>query len=463
MPLDVFDYQLTGAAFLAQRTRGGLFDEMRVGKSAQAIRACDMLGLTRGIVICPGTARDVWRGEFGKFGIYPRRLIKGVDIHDYVAWMRGRFDVLITSYEQATRWASKIQQQGEIFDFCIVDEGHYAKNSEALRTKAVLGDFTVPVGKAAAPGIVDWAKYAWILTGTPMANDPMDIYTFLRFAQVMPLTQSVFGKRYFHEFKKTYGSRNTPREDKREELRRLIWNNAMRRTQKEAGLQFPPIFLTDVTIDGDTTAIREMLAQYPGLDYGIVDALKNGGLSFLDSQHVATLRRLVGEAKAIPYAAMLFEELQNTDAKFAVMGLHTMALRGVQDYLTARGITSVLVNGDVKKDSHRTALIEAFQTDPNVRVFLGNIKTVGTAISLTAACNLDMLESDWAPANNAQALMRVQGVSQKSNIMVRFISLANSIDEAVNKIVAGKTAAIAAVQGGQLFTHVPVDGEDIAA
>lgn len=453
MALEIFEYQKIGAAFLAQRERGGLFDEMRVGKTAQAIRALDTLNLRRGLVVCPGTARDVWRGEFAKFQQVPRTIIKGVDIHDYVAWMRGRFDVIVTSYEQASRWADKIRGQGEVFDFGIVDEGHYAKNSEAQRTKEVLGDFTVPVGRG-KPGIVDFCRYSWILTGTPMANDPMDIYTFLRFVGVMPLTQGVFGKRYFHEFKKTYGSRNTPRDDKVEELKRLIWNNAMRRTQKEAGLEFPPIFITDITIDGDTTGIAELLSQFPGLDSAIMTALQTGGLSFLDAQHIATLRRLVGEAKAIPYAHMLFEELQSTDQKYVVMGLHTAALRGVQDFLAARGITSVLVNGETP-ERHRAPLIEAFQQDPRVRVFLGNIKTTATAISLTAACNLDMLESDWAPANNAQALMRVQGISQTRNIMVRFITLAKSIDEAVNKIVAGKTAAIAAVQGGQLFTHVP--------
>lgn len=456
MPLEIFDYQKTGADFLAQRTRGGLFDEMRVGKTAQAIRACDNLKLRRGIVICPGTAREVWRGEFAKFQIMNRSVIKGVDIHDYVAWMRGRFDVLATSYEQATRWAPRIKEQGEVLDFCIVDEGHYAKNSEAQRTKTVVGDFTMPVGKGHI-GIVDWARYAWILTGTPMANDPMDIYTFLRFCQVMPLTQGVFQKRYFHEFKKTYGSRNTPRADKVDELKRLIWNNALRRTQKEAGLQLPPIFITSITLDGDTTQIRELLSQFPGLDSAITTALQVGGLSFLDAQHIATLRRLVGEAKAIPYASLLFEELQNTDAKYVVMGFHKNALRGVHDYLAARGITSVMLTGDTP-EKHRGPLIEAFQTDPRVRVCLGNYKTAGTAVSLTAARHIDLLELMWDPGTNAQGLMRVQGVTQKHNIQARVITLANSIDEAVNEIVAGKTAAIVTAQGGQLYTHHSVDG-----
>lgn len=451
MALDIFDYQRTGATFLAERERGGLFDEMRVGKSAQAIRAADMRQLRRGIVISPGTARDVWRGEFAKFQQIPRSVVKGVDVHDYVAWMRGRYDVLATSYEQATKWAPWIRERGEVLDFCIIDEAHYAKNAASQRSIAVLGDYTKPVGKGRT-GIADWAKFSWMLTGTPMANDPMDIYTFLRFCHAMPLEQGVFGKRYFHEFKKTYGSRNTPKERYVEELRRLIWNNALRRTQKEAGLNLPPIFLTGITLDGDTTGVTELLSQFPGLDGAILHALRSGGLSFLDAQHIATLRRLVGEAKALPYAALLYDELQNTPAKYVVMGFHVAALRGVHDFLAARGVTSIMLTGDTP-ERHRAPLIEAFQTDDRVRVALCNYKTAGTAISLTAACNIDLLELMWDPGTNAQGLMRVQGVTQKHNIVARAITLANSIDEGVNEIVAGKTAAIVTAQGGQLYTH----------
>lgn len=465
MPLQIFDYQKTGAHFLAERKRAGLFDQMRVGKSAQAIRACDMLMLKRGIVICPAAVREVWRGEFQKFAIVKRDLVKGVNIHDFVSWMRGRFDVLVTSYEQATRWAQKIREMGEVLDFVIVDEGHYLKNSETNRTKAVLGDFTQPLtgkGKTGptVPGICDFARYSWILTGTPMANDPMDIYTFLRFCngnyqpgqEVMPLSQGVFQRRYFSTFKKTFGERNSPRPDIVEELKRMIQSHSLRRTQTEAGLQLPPIFMTSIVMDGDTSAIRELLSQYPGLEPAILHAVKVGGLSFLDAQHIATLRRLVAEAKAIPYAQLLWEELQNTDQKYVVMGISKKALRDIQDFLTARQIVSVLVNGDTP-ERHRGPMIEAFQSDPSVRVFIGNSRAAGTGLSLTAAPNIDMFESAWDPATNAQALMRVQGVSQRQNIRCRWISLTNTIDEAVNDIVAEKSAAIALVQGSEMFVH----------
>ncbi len=54
MPLSLFPFQETGAAFLASRERAGLFDEPGVGKTAQAIRALDLRGAIRGIVVAPG-------------------------------------------------------------------------------------------------------------------------------------------------------------------------------------------------------------------------------------------------------------------------------------------------------------------------------------------------------------------------------------------------------------------------
>lgn len=454
MSLPLFEYQDQGAAFLSTRQRAGLFDEMGLGKSAQAIRAADLIRATRGVVICPAGVRDVWRGEFAKFGLMKRRVVKAANIHDFLAWQRGRFDVIVMSYEHAVKWAAKFDEAAEFLPFVIIDELHYTKNSETARTIKILGNYAE---LHAADGIVKWAEYAWGLTGTPMANDPMDIYTFLRFVGAMPLKQALFKKRYFSTFQRTFGERNKARPNIVEELKRLIQNNSMRRTMKEAGVQLPDIWLTDVTLDGDATELNQLLAEYPGLDGAIMQALQSGGLSFLDAQHVATLRRLVGEAKAIPYAALLYEELMNCTDKYVVMGIHKKALLDVRDYLIRRGIRCVIVQGDTS-ERERAANVIAFQTEnSDVRVFIGNIKAAGTGLTLTAACKLDMLESDWTPAGNAQAIKRVHRIGQKSQVRARFITLADSIDEAVNRIVAEKTAAIASIEGEAMNSHPPVD------
>lgn len=63
-----------------------------------------------------------------------------------------------------------------------------------------------------------------------------------------------------------------------------------------------------------------------------------------------------------------------------------------------------------------------------------------------------MLESDWAPANNAQALNRVHRIGQECQVRARFITLANSIDQLVNETLTRKTAAILKVGFGDGLT-----------
>lgn len=444
MPLDLFPYQEEGAKFLAQRERSGLFDEMGVGKTATSIRALDLRRAKRGIIIVPAMLRENWRSEFEKFAHIPRRICKGQNIHDFVAWSRGRYDTLITSYELATKWAPRIHDMCEPLEFLICDEAHYLKNPSAARTKAILGDKCDGNG-----GIAMWAEQAWLATGTPMANDPLDIYPFLRFSRVIEMGQSAFTTRYMKSFTSTYGTRTTPKEDMLPELQALIKGMSIRRMKGDIGVELPPIFMTTAVLDGDTQAIRDLLAQHPGLEQSIVDALERGGLSFLDAEYIATLRRLIGEAKALPYAYQLCDELDAGLDKRVVMGLHRRALTLVRDTLLAKGHYAVLVNGDTS-EKDRIAAVAAFQTDPRCKVFIGNTRAAGVGLTLTAASTLDMLESDWTPAGNAQAVMRVHRLGQQRNVHARFFALARSFDEQVTRIVAQKTAAIAQIEGTKM-------------
>lgn len=441
MPLPTFQFQEDGADRIVRYERHGLHDEMGVGKSAQIVRAFNKIGLRRGLIVGPAMLRENWLGEFRKFSHEGYRIVKGRNVHDFVAWSRGRFHILVTGYELATRWANSIYNSGEPLDAVVLDEAHFLKNTATQRTQAILGPALDGEG-----GMMAWANQAWHVTGTPIANDPLDCYTFLRFQRSTELSKDAFVRRYFYQHRTAYGARHQVRPDVLDELRYLISNNSIRRTSNEVGLQLPPIFLTTMLVDGDTDAIRQMLMQYPGLEQAIVNAVQLGGLSFLDAQHISTLRRLVGESKAVPYSHILHEELETNDDKRVVYGAHRMSLRTVRDYLIRNKIGAVLVDGDTPMGD-REEYIRMFQEDPACRVFIGNIKAAGTGITLTAACNIDMLESDWTPAGNVQAIKRIHRIGQTRTVRARFITLAKSLDETVTRVVAGKVAAIAEVEG----------------
>lgn len=444
MPLALFPYQEEGARFLASRRRAALLDKPGVGKTCQAIRGLDLLGATRGVIVAPAAVRENWRAEFTKFSYQKRAICKGTSIHDFVAWKNGLYDVLVTSYEMAAKWAPHIHEACEPLDFCVFDEAHYMKNDAATRTKALLGEHSDGAG-----GLLQWAQHAWWLTGTPVPNDPIDIYTFLRFAQVMPLQKTAFSRRYFTSRPKTFGTAQRARADMLPELRALISNNSMCRTIEQAGVQLPPIFVTTTEVDGDTQAVRDMLLQHPGLDQMIRDALLDGrGLSSLDAPHVATLRRIIGEAKALPYAATLLGEIEGGLDKMVVFAHHKQALYTVRDYLWKHNVRAGCIMGETP-EKERMAVMAAFQGDPDYKVMLCNIRAAGTGLTLTASCFVDMLESDWAPASNYQAIKRVHRISQTRNVRARLITLANSFDVEVNRIVAEKTVAVGDLDMGE--------------
>ena len=370
-PLELFPYQRDGAEWVASRERGGLLDLPGVGKSGQIVRAVDLRRAARGVVVCPAHLRANWLAEFRKFGHFERRISRGATIHDFVAWSRGVFDVLLLSYEQATKWvrAGRFDEHGEIFDFLAIDEFHYLNGRSSARAKAILGEHGDGVG-----GLAQWAAQAWAVTGTLMHNDPSNAYTFLRFVGATDMPYATFVRRYFHSRPTTFGTRCRPKEDRVEELRGLLTANSISRTLEAVGHQLPPIFLTTHLVEGDTDAIRGMLAEHPGLDEAIVRAVRDGGLSFLDAQHVATMRRLIAEAKALPYVELLLGEIdEDPDRKVVVMGISRQALQTVHEVLVARGVGCVLVQGGVPEKA-RDEMVKRFQSEPACRVFVGNMR-----------------------------------------------------------------------------------------
>lgn len=433
-------YQDEGAAFLASRGRAGLFDEPGLGKTAQAIKALDKLGLERGVVVAPASVCDVWVSETRKFSNAPRRLLRGRSSDDLNLWLRFRHDILICSYEMATRWRREFEK--DFREFTIFDESHYLKSNTARRTRAAFGhqcDGKFGYGK--------WGAYAWLLTGTPMSNTPLDIWTWLRFVQGTLLTYRQFTARYFQEIPGAFASSYRPRKEMIPELRDLIRKYSIRRTLKDVGLQLPEIWITTQEVDGDTSHVRALLSEHEGLDAAVRQAVEKGGLSFLEAGHIATLRRLVGEAKAPVFARQLVEELDGGLDKVVVFCAHKAPIQILSKALGSIG--HVIIEGETPS-RQRTAMVEKFQTDPECRVLIGNIIAAGTGLTLTAASQLVMLESDWTPAANAQALKRVHRIGQDRKVHVRFISLAKSIDAEIAAAVARKTSHIVAVQGSEI-------------
>ena len=420
--------------FLAGRSRASIFDEPGLGKTAQAIRAREMCGDTSpALVICPAGVRQVWPYQFSLWGRTGAKVVKADSIFDLTTWQRGRIDVLVMSYEQAVQWKSDIAS--DFFGPLIIDESHYLKNPDAKRTKAIVGDGT------GAGGIV------WTLTGTPIKNDPADLWIPLRLARATDLTFTKFQKRYFKQSAGTFSITNTIRKEMLQDLKDLIASMSLMRTFEDVGAQLPPIRLDILPVDGTSDQIVNYLRQYPGLSERIVASVEQDqSLSFDDGTHISTLRALIAEAKAPGYAKLVTEELKSgTIDKLVIMANHRKAIDLVTLHLQNAGIRAESITG-ATSEKDRTAAVRSFQDDPSgVRVIVGNIQAAGTGLTLTAACRLDMLESSWTPADNVQAIRRVRRKGQTRPTLARFVMLNDSFDQRVAKVVVRKANTTVAI------------------
>jgi SWI/SNF-related matrix-associated actin-dependent regulator 1 of chromatin subfamily A len=121
---------------------------------------------------------------------------------------------------------------------------------------------------------------------------------------------------------------------------------------------------------------------------------------------------------------------------------HREVIEGLQAGLSGH----VSITGQTPASS-RGFIVDTFQNDPHARVFIGQIQAAGTGITLTAASDVLFVESSWVPAENQQAAMRIHRIGQKNACLIRFATLAGSIDEQIQKAVARKTADITALLG----------------
>ena len=449
---ELFEHQLAGVEFLSARARAGLHDDPGGGKTQTAISTVDKLKLRRGVVITRALLCKTWQREFIKYGTIKRRIVIGKSIHDFEAWKQSRYDVLILSFERALRFKIQMLELMQIYDFLHIDEAHFLTNPQAQRTAAVLGPRCDGMLGAAM-----WARYAYHITGTPWTRDGLHLWPFLRFVRAYDGELHDFQNDFFEVCHTQHGSKLFARDDALPQLRALVEANAIRHDESVWRGARDRMAISQLYMDGDTSQVAKFFAEHPGLDERISAALDRGGINLIQESHIMTIRRLIGEAKAVPFAHYLAEMIRDDQLKkVVVLGWHIQALETVKAVLDKWKIKNLLVHGTASTKVKETAEVQ-FQTDPDTRVFIGNILTAGTGITLTAAYQIYMLESAWKPLDNWQALLRVDRIGQRVATQGIFVTLADSYDEVVQQIVTGHVQELSRIYGRQVLGSPKVD------
>lgn len=419
----LFDYQKTGAKFLADNPAAFLADEQGLGKTIQVIAASDMLGLKKVVVLCPAIAKINWAREFEKWSSVDR-------------------EIKIFSYDKMTQSKDVRNEIAKMEpDVLVLDEAHYLKNRQAKRTKYVYGQH------CRGDGLVRFADRVWLLSGTPIPNDVSDFWTHLKAVWQYPLNfidyTVYFCKTWSGQFGlKVLGNKA----DRMAEFKTVLKSIMLRRKSENVLKELPPMWWQDAVVEvkgWDDMAHVENPDERKAVETILHSSLaqKDIGTSLNDiAPHIASLRRLTALAKAKPIAEQLAGELDdNAYEKVVVFAYHRAALETLREEL-AKFNPAFIVGG--LKASERQAEIDRFQDDKDCRVFIGQITACSTAITLTAANQVVFAEMDWVPATNAQASKRCHRIGQSKAVIVRSFALANSVDEIVAQALSKKTQMI---------------------
>lgn len=423
-------FQRAGVSYAIARfleKRGCLIaDEQGLGKTVEAIGVINAVeDIKKVLIVCPNTLKINWRDELKRW------LTKPLEVAIISAgkdWNRAAA-IQIVNYDLVHKLTGLAEMN---WDLRILDESHATKNAKTIRTKATL---SIP------------ARYKLSLTGTPILNRPVDLWTTL--SDLDPGTWDP--KRGFFAFAKRYcgatrgygghwdfsGASNT------EELQDRLRSSLMIRRLKSQVLTELPAKRRSVIELPTNGAARlceseevewerqedrmrplrvavEMakVSEDPEVYRQAVEALRAGqGAAFAE---MAKLRHDIGMAKLPKVIEFCREAVEG--GKLVIFAHHIDVVAG----LVAEFEGCAVVTGETPADK-RQGEVERFQNDPECRVFVGNL-AAAEGITLTASSHVVFAEGQWVPGKLAQMEDRCHRIGQRDSVLVSYLVLEGSLD-----------------------------------
>jgi SWI/SNF-related matrix-associated actin-dependent regulator of chromatin subfamily A-like protein 1 len=421
-PFYLYAYQHQGAAFLAGKRYAYLADEMGLGKTVQAILAAKAAGAQRILVVPPASLKINWLREFAWCWDGPAVMPRPGD-----KIPSGNL-LAVVNYDVMHRPELLPELRRQRWDLVIADEAHALMTPTAIRTRAVLG---------ARNGILKYASALWLLSATPMLKHLGDLYPTL--AAICP--DAVEDLPYEDWLHKHCYVKQTPygpcvmgnRPGAVSTLKPHLDTFLLRRRLKEIFPGITPPLFHDLLVDNEQAlAAIERAAQ----DHAWKDVEAVLDDEYAEDDPLATMRRLIGEAKAAAMLPILQDELSSTGEKQIIMCWH----QSVADllYEGLKSFKPVKLTGKTHHNDRQKA-VDSFQNDRYCRVFIGQIKAAGAGLTLSASRRMTLIERSWSPWENAQAVHRLRYHQQAGRCDVRFVGLAGSVDAAVVGVNMRKT------------------------
>lgn len=448
---NLYKHQIRGAnmalrAFgaLDAKTPGGGFGElfeMGCGKTLTTIAVAGALynlgKIDRVLVVAPTSVCSVWPHDLNQFATFPweARVLLGDKkkrlkaLNELENWPFKALRIAVINYESTHRDGIFEALAAYKPDLIVCDESQRIKNPSAAQSKALhkLGD--------AAP-------FRMILSGTPVQNNAVDLYSQYRF-----LDPAVYGAN-FYAFKNRYcimggyGQHQIVGYRNMDELVEKEHSVAYRVTKEEC-LDLPQqTFINRYVQFADAEqAIYEQLRKSSFLELETGENVTattiltmylrlmqlTGGFLTADE---STRPKQVNTAKLDALADIVDDYVVDAGKKLVIFARFRAEIAAIENLLRLRKIQYGSIYGDVPMEE-RGKIVEDFQTNPDTKVFVAQIQTAGLGITLHAASTAVFYSYDYNYANYAQALARIHRIGQRLPVTYIHLVVDGSIDEKI--------------------------------
>lgn len=385
---DYLDVQLEGIKFLVARTSRLLADDMGLGKTLQATMAAGFRAKQAAkkvlVVTTKSAIYTAWRKTI--LAAFPDDTVSVNNWHEAADWVICNFEQLESVVEHA-----------KDFGCIVIDEAHKVTNPTAARTRQAF---------ALAAAI----QNRYLLTGTPVLNQPDELHTLLR------LSGHPLGSIPVRDYRRLMAE-----DDFKDSTHTCLNAEWLLRRLKIDYLDLPPKHR-------HTYLLKMKRAQRRDYDLALDD-----GATAMDRMHA--VRRVLGDMK-VDWIVSQVKKLKKKE-KVIIFCVYESHVEAIRDRLTAAGRRCVTIFGKTK-DVERQKAQNAFQEDPDVNVFIGTIGAAGESITLTAAKHVYFSVLPWTYGALSQAEDRAWRNGVQHEVHIHIPLMEDSIDERLMELIARK-------------------------
>lgn len=443
--------------FLNEYQFGGcLADDMGLGKTVQtlALLAHEKIenpGFTS-LLVMPTSLIYNWELEAQKFTPDLKILVYSGSQRIKDPWKFRGYDIVLTSYG-IVRLDIDILKDF-YFNYVILDESQAIKNPTS--------NIALAVNKLKS-------KRRLILTGTPVENSTMDLWSQMNFVNPGLLgNQALFKKQYLQPIEKENNR------DKAGRLNAMIKPFILRRLKSQVAKDLPEkltnVKYSDMTSDQEKV-YEEVKSYYREKIIGELAGGGRGSQQFTLLRGLTQLRQIANHPKLVREdykdgsgkledITYMLQETISEDHKVLVFSQFVRHLSIIREYLDEQNIPYAYLDGSTKD---RQAQVEKFQQDENVKVFLISLKAGGVGLNLTKAEYVFLLDPWWNPAVEAQAIDRAHRIGQENKVIIYKFITRGSVEEKIMALQDRKLALAGELISNEESFVKSLDNDDIRA